>query len=150
MNDNRKRTIAIISSALALGGIGTGLALGATTTTPTPTVAVPAVVTPTPAPAIAASPKVDVPTAGDKVDGTGKDMPTAGDKTDVTGKDVATPGDKTDVAGDREVADKAGQEGIENPAAEAASSREVGEGTAADTGHADPAGQVDNQDQGVR
>ena len=148
MNDKYKRTVAVLGSALALGGIGTGIALGASSpTSPTPAAAV------TPAPAVTSpAPAVDVPTAGDTVDATNADVPTAGDKVDTASKDALTPGDKIDTRTDRETADKAGQEGIENPASEAASGpRESGEGTASDTGHADPPGQqVDFQEQGTR
>lgn len=143
MKDRPKRTIAIISSALALGGTGTGLALAAadspsTTPSATPSVTLPA-------------PTADVPTPGDTADTSNKDVLTPGDKADTSNKDVATPGDKTDTGTDRETADKAGQEGVENPSAEAAGAREPGEGTAADTGHADPPGQqIDHQDEGTQ
>lgn len=60
MNDRPKRTIAIISSALALGGIGTGLALGATNSPSTTPSATPSVTSP--------APTADVPTPGDKAD----------------------------------------------------------------------------------
>lgn len=128
MNSSPKRTLAIIGSALALGGIGTGLAVGATSS---PNATAP------PAAAVTTPP-------------TTTDVPTPGDTVDTPSKDALTPGDKADTAMDRETADKAGQEGVENPAAEAADVSEPGEGTAADTGHQDPPGQIDSQDQGTR
>lgn len=126
MNVNRKRAVATIGSVLALSGIGSAMALGATGSTSTPSVTPSTQVTPT------------------------KDIAGKGDVVDKKVQDVATKGDKTDVVTDRETADRPGQEGVENQTAEAAGQRQVGEGTAADRGHQDPAGQVDQVDNVVK
>ena len=129
-NHNSKRIVAIVGSALALSGIGGGLAFAATQPSTQPaTPPITQTQPPTPPVTPVAASTVDVPTAGDTVDTT-----------------------KTD----RETADRLGQEGVENPTAEAAGSESASEpaserGLEPAKGHEDAPGQnVDNQFEGVQ
>lgn len=145
--DKNKRIVAIVGSALALSGIGGSLAFAAGNATQpslqpaTPPITQAQPTTPAVTPVAPAS-TVDVPTAGDMVDTTSKDALTPGDKVDTT---------KTD----RETADRIGQEGVENPAAEAAGSESAREpaderGLEPANSHQDAPGQnVDHRFQGV-
>ncbi len=102
ISNRQRRTVAVLGSALALSGIGGGLALAAGGHTSSPT---------------SVRPATDPATPGDRPD-TRADVPTRGDRPDAKA-DVPTKGDRPDARADRETADRPGQEGVENPSAEA-------------------------------
>ena len=144
-NHNSKRIVAIAGSALALSGIGGGLAFAANQPSTQPTTPPITQTQPTTPPMTPVAPASTV------------DVPTTGDTVDTTSKDALTPGDTVDTTKtDRETADRLGQEGVENPAAEAAGIESASEpanerGLEPAKGYEDAPGQtVDNQFEGVQ
>lgn len=134
MNDKRKRTVAIIGSALALSGIGGGLALAAGGSSQPST-------QPATPPVTQTAPQAST-----------VDVPTPGDQADTPSKDALTPGDRPDTRPDRETADVPGQEGVENPGAETANEgSEPANERAMEpaNGHEDSGPNVDHQFEGV-